>query len=90
MLSKVILAACLMAVAAGVALAESDKPPAGSVSVDQVTSNLQSQGYNVTNIKFDDGRYKVKATDASGRKAKLAVNPQTGDVMSKEDDNGSD
>jgi hypothetical protein len=78
-----------LACGAGVAMADSspDKlPPAGSVSMEQVTSKLQSQGFTVRKIKFDDGSYKVKATDASGHKEKLSVNPTTGDVVSKAND----
>jgi hypothetical protein len=51
-----------------------------------VTSQLQSQGYTIRKVKFDDGRYKVKAIDASGHKEKLYVSPQTGKVVSKGDD----
>ena len=50
---------------------------AGSVSMEQVTDRLQSQGYSIRKIKFDDGRYKVKATDASGHKQKLYVSLET-------------
>jgi len=80
----------LLAGSAGLALADnnSDKiAAAGSMSPAQVTSHLQSQGFTVRKIKFDDGRYKVKATDASGQKEKLYVSPQTGDVVSKTADN---
>jgi len=78
-----------LACGAGVAMADnsSDKvAAAGSVSVEQITNRLQSQGYTIRKIKVDDGRYKVKATDASGHKQKLNVNPMTGDVVSKGDD----
>ena len=87
MLAKVALAAFLLAGSASLALADSNKAaPAGSMTVAQVTSKLQSQGYNVTKVEFDDGSYKVKATDASGHKSKLSVNPKTGDVTSKGND----
>ena len=81
--------AAALAGGAGAVMADSspDKvAAAGSLSVAQVTSRLQSQGYTVTKIKFDDGRYKVKATDAAGHKQKLSVSPATGDVVSKGDD----
>ncbi len=88
MLARTALAACLVAGSVSLALADSSKVAAtGSIPVAQVTTRLQSQGYNVTKIKFDDGRYKVKAIDATGHKTKLEVNPQTGDVLSKADDN---
>lgn len=80
-----------LALAGGAVAALADSSPdkvaaAGSMSVEQVTSRLQSQGYSVKKIKFDDGRYKVKAVDSAGQKEKLYVNPQTGDVMSKGSD----
>lgn len=89
---KFLLASTLMVVLAGGAgIAMADSSPdklaaANSISLAQVTSKLQSQGYTIRKIKFDDGRYKVKATDASGHKAKLYVSPVTGDVVSKGDD----
>jgi hypothetical protein len=84
-------AAVVVALAGGAAVAMADGSPdklatAGSMSVTQVTSRLQSQGFTVSKIKFDDGRYKVKAIDASGHKQKLSVSPVTGDVVAKGDD----
>jgi hypothetical protein len=78
--------ALVLAVGAGAAMADSSPgkvAAAGSMSVAQVTSKLQAQGLTVHKIKFDDGHYKVKATDASGHKEKLAVNPATGGVITK-------
>ena len=86
MFARSVLTGCLLAGMVSLAFADSDKPPAGSVPVEQVASRLQSQGYNISKIKFDDGRYKVKATDSTGHKIKLSVSPQTGDVVSKGDD----
>ncbi len=85
--------AAIVTLGAGVALADSspDKVAAtGSMSVAQVTSRLQSQGYTIKKIKFDDGRYKVKAIDSSGHKEKLYVSPVTGDVVSKASDDDND
>jgi flagellar hook assembly protein FlgD len=84
-------AALVVALAGGAAVALADSSSdkvaaAGSMSAAQVTSRLQSQGFTVNKIKFDDGRYKVKAVDASGHKQKLYVSPATGDVVSKGDD----
>ena len=93
MLARTALALGLLIGGASLALADnsSSKAPApGSLSVAQVTSHLKSQGFTVHKIKFDDGKYKVKATDASGHKEKLSVNPMTGAVVSKGDDDGSD
>jgi flagellar hook assembly protein FlgD len=93
MFMRTALVVGLLAGGAGLALADSktDKVAAvGSLSTDQVTTRLQSQGLTVSKIKLDDGQYKVKAVDASGHKQKFNVNPQTGAVVSKSDDDGSD
>jgi hypothetical protein len=93
MVTRIALILGLLAGSAGLALADSspDKaPPAGSLTVTQVTQRLQSQGFTVSKVKFDDGRYKVKATDAAGHKEKLDVSPATGDVVSKGKDDDDD
>jgi hypothetical protein len=88
---RTVLVAGLIASAAGIALADSDRPaPAGSMPISEVTTHLQAQGFTVSKIKFDDGRYKVKAIDSAGRKEKLSVDPKTGAVVSKGDDDGDD
>ena len=79
---RMTLAALLLAGATTVALADSNKaPPAGALSAAQITQKLQSQGYTVSKIKFDDGKYKVTAIDANNEKAKLEVNAMTGAVL---------
>src|SRR4051794_28009175 len=93
MFMRAVLAVGLLAGSASLALADNnpDKVAAvGSLTVAQVTTRLQSQGLTIRKIKFDDGHYKVKATDASGHKQKLNVNPQTGAVVSKSDDDDND
>jgi hypothetical protein len=91
MLMRTALVVGLLAGGAGFALADSDKPaPAGSMPISEVTSHLQAQGFSVSKIKFDDGRYKVKAVDSAGHKTKLYVDPKTGAVVSKGDDNDND
>ena len=93
---KFLLPAVLaLALAGGAVAAMADSSPdkvavAGSMSVEQLTSRLESQGYNVKKIKFDDGRYKVKATDSTGHKVKLYASPQTGEVLSKGSDDNDD
>jgi hypothetical protein len=80
----------LLASSAGLALA--DGSPDGvavasgaRVSPEEVTMRLQSQGFTVSKIKLDDGRYKVKTVDAAGREHKLTVSPATGAVVSMEE-----
>lgn len=79
-----------LALAGGPVAAVADSSPdkvavAGSMSLEQLTSRLESQGYHVKKIKLDDGRYKVKAIDSTGHKVKLYASPQNGDVLSKDD-----
>jgi hypothetical protein len=91
MFTQAALAVGLLVGSASLALADSTTIAAtGSMSVAQVSSRLQAQGLTIRKIKLDDGSYKVKATDAAGHKQKLSVNPQTGDVISKGDDDGGD
>ena len=72
------------AIGVGMAMADSDKtPPAGSMTMAQVSSKLQAQGLTVSKIKFDDGHYEVKAVDTAGHKQKLNVNPQSGAILSQ-------
>jgi|KBSMisStaDraftv2_1062788.scaffolds.fasta_scaffold1701947_2 hypothetical protein len=83
--------ALVVALAAGASVALADSSPdkvaaAGTVSTSQVTSRLQSQGFTVSKIKLDDGRYKVKAIDAAGHKQKLKINPATGETLASEAD----
>ena len=88
-LLRITLILGLSASGAGLALADgtSDKVASGgSVSPTEVTMRLQSQGFTVSKIKLDDGRYKVKVFDAAGHKHKLYVSPATGAVMSRGED----
>jgi hypothetical protein len=91
---RVTLAALLLAGATTVAFADSDadkaKLPPGALSADQVTQRLQSQGYSVSKIKFDDGNYKVNAIGPNQQKTKLEVSPSTGTVLKSKVDDGSD
>jgi hypothetical protein len=88
MLARTALILGLLAGSAGLALADGadQMAAAGSLSIAQVTSRLQAQGFTISKIKLDDGRYKVKAVDAAGHKRKLYVSPATGAVVSKGDD----
>jgi hypothetical protein len=55
--------------------------------MEQVIRKLQSQGFTIRKIKCDDGRCKVKATNASGHKQKLYLSPATDEVSKGDDDN---
>jgi hypothetical protein len=88
MLMKIAFVVAILVGSVGLARADdsSDKVAEGSLSPAQITSRLQAQGFTISKIKLDDGRYKVKAIDAAGHKRKLAVSPATGEVTAKEDD----
>ncbi len=88
-------AALAIALGTGATVAMADSAPdkiasTAFLSMAQVTSRLEAQGLTVRKIKFDDGRYKVKATDSSGHKQKLSVSPTSGDVISKDIDDDDD
>lgn len=52
------------------------------LSIPEVHATLESAGYrNIEKIEREDGSYEVKATDQAGRRIKLYVHPQTGEVI---------
>jgi len=52
------------------------------LSIPEVHARLESAGYrNIEKIERESGRYEVKATDQTGRRIKLYVHPQTGEVI---------
>lgn len=92
-LLRTILILGLAAGGAGLAWADGSSGQVASgaaISPAEVTMRLQSQGFTVSKIKLDDGRYKVKAFDAAGQKHKLYVSPATGAVIAKGADDDDD
>lgn len=78
-----LIAAGLLAASAH---ADSARPAAGSerpwLSIPQIHARLEAAGYrNVEKIEREHGSYEVKATDRDGRRVKLHMNPQTGDIV---------
>jgi hypothetical protein len=52
------------------------------LSIPEVHAKVESAGYrNIEKIERESGSYEVKATDQSGRRIKLYVHPQTGEVI---------
>jgi hypothetical protein len=52
------------------------------LSIPEVHARLEAAGYrNIEKIERESGAYEVKATDRAGRRIKLQVHPQTGDVI---------
>ena len=52
------------------------------LSIPEVAARLESAGYrNIEKIEREGGSYEVKAADQAGRRIKLYVHPQTGEVI---------
>ena len=52
------------------------------LSIPEVHARLESAGYrNIEKIERESGSYEVKATDQAGRRIKLYVHAQTGEVI---------
>ena len=52
------------------------------LSIPEVHARLESAGYrNIEKIERESGSYEIKATDQTGRRIKLYVHPQTGEVI---------
>lgn len=52
------------------------------LSIPEVHARLESAGYrNIEKIERESGSYEVKAIDHAGRRTKLYVHPQTGEVI---------
>ena len=95
--SKIVLSLALVAAltAGGVALvptlaaergAASDGPSAW-LSIGQVVGKLEAAGYrNVEKIEREHGGYEARATDRSGARVKLDINPRTGEVIEQRQD----
>jgi hypothetical protein len=87
MFMKIVLAVAVLGGSVTLARADEDEfSGPGYLSRQQVISQLQSAGYTVTKVKADDGRYKVKALTAARQKIKLSVDPHTGAILAKGDD----
>lgn len=54
------------------------------LSIREVADRLDAAGYrHIEKIEREGGSYEVRATDREGRRAKLYVNPQTGDITER-------
>ena len=51
-------------------------------------AQLKSEGLEVRQIKVEDGCYEVYAVKKDGTKVEQVVNPLTGEIVSREDDEG--
>lgn len=56
------------------------------MSISEVVSKLEAEGYSVDEIEFDDGYYDVDLHDANGRDIDADIHPVTGKVLEWEID----
>lgn len=54
------------------------------LSVQDITAKVSGMGYTVRKVKRDDGCYEVKATDKTGTRVELKLNPATGAIVKTE------
>jgi hypothetical protein len=57
-----------------------------ALSLSQVESRLNQQGFRVLEIERDDGRYEVKAWNSDNRCVELDVDRRTGAILRTESD----
>jgi uncharacterized membrane protein YkoI len=57
-----------------------------SMSITQIATMLEGQGYKVLEIELERGRYDVEMIDANGMRVEAYLNPVTGDVLPYRDD----
>lgn len=60
------------------------------MSVAQIATMLEGQGYKVLEIEFERGRYDVDMRDGKGMKVEAYLDPVTGEVLPYRDDDGYD
>lgn len=54
------------------------------LSIPQICEKLETAGYrHIEKIERERGSYEVRASDSSGRRVKLYVNPTTGEVFDR-------
>ena len=60
----------------------------GWMSIGEVVTKLEGQGYKVLGIEIDDGAFEVKAVDANGMRVEADLDPSTGEPLRgwKQDD----
>ena len=93
-MKKLLLAATAMVPLAFAvpALADDDHAGCPEVAADQwmsiadVAGKLSAMGYEVQEIEREDSCYEVEGTDANGARFEAYVNPQTGAIVSDDED----
>jgi hypothetical protein len=84
--------AFVMAASLGSALASDDDadgvsaPGNNWMTIAQITEKLTSQGYDVRQVKVEDGGYELYAIDKDGKRVEAYVDPVSGDLLKHESD----
>src|SRR6056297_2373919 len=66
-----------------------DQTPAQTqnrMSIAQIATMLEAQGYTVLEIELERGRYDVEMINADGMRVEAYLNPVTGEVLPYRDD----
>lgn len=56
------------------------------MSIAQIATMLEGQGYTVLEIELEQGRYDVEMLDANGMRVEAYLDPTTGDLLPYHDD----
>lgn len=86
---KILIASCLLAtVAASTLSAQASEnkfdvnvPKDQWMSVEQLAAKFKADGYDVRQVKIEDGVYEVYALDAKGARVEAYVHPATGEIL---------
>lgn len=65
-------------------------PAEDRMSIAEIATMLEDQGYTVREIELEHGRYDVDMIDARGMKVEAYLNPVTGEVLPYRDDDRSE
>jgi len=60
--------------------------PADWLSVSEIATRLEAQGYDVREVEREDRAYEIEAVDANGFRVEAHVDPITGAVLNRDDD----
>jgi hypothetical protein len=61
-------------------------PGSNWMTVAQITEKFTSQGYDVRQVKVEDGGYELYAIDKDGKRVEAYVDPVNGDLLKHESD----
>ncbi|MGQ7793566.1 PepSY domain-containing protein [Faunimonas sp. B44] len=82
--------ALLAIIGASAALADSDRPTAGTMTEQAIAQIVAFEGYDVVHIKLDDGIYHVRAYEPSGTPVRLRLDAAYGSILSGDLRHGPD